>query len=181
MRLFLAIECPGEVKDRLVGVQGDVIGFGSMKAVEYGNLHVTLKFLGEVDDGKVGELRRALASIEQPKFNVTVKGLGVFPKPDYVRVLWAGVEEGFNEVVELHSKVESALKPLGFGGDRDYHPHVTLARVKGSVDVGRLRGFMDSHLETIFGSYGVDEFTLIESRLTSKGPVYTKVQGFGLK
>jgi len=181
MRLFTAVECPGDVKDRLLEAQRQAIGLGGMKPVEYDNLHLTLKFLGEVDGLKADKVKEALGSVKHGRFEVRLKGLGVFPNPGYVRVVWAGVEAGFKEVVELEGEIDSALKPLGFEADVRFHPHVTLARVKGAVDKEGLRRLLDSGRDVEFGSYTAGGFKLMESKLTPKGPVYSAVRDYLLK
>jgi len=181
MRLFIAVDCPPPVKDMLSNAQDGLKKCGDLKAVEYENLHLTLKFLGEVSAAKAEDAKKALEEVEHPRFPVTLKGAGVFPNPGNAKVVWAGVDKGFDEFVELAKTVDSRLKTIGFPPESRFHPHVTLARVKGRLDRGRLNAFLASHSEALFGSYEVDSFHLMESRLTPKGPAYTRVLSLSLR
>ncbi|MFH1055443.1 MAG: RNA 2',3'-cyclic phosphodiesterase [Candidatus Altiarchaeota archaeon] len=176
MRMFLAIECPEDVKDKLVPVQKDAAKYCTMKKVEYGNLHLTLKFLGEVDSAD--SVVAALNGVKHKGFDITVSGLGVFPNASNVRVLWAGVGVGAREVVSLQKEVDAALKPLGFQPDGRFHPHLTLGRVKSVEDRGGFQSLLTPLSEVQLGSYHVGEFVLMESRLTSEGAIYSKVGNF---
>ena len=93
MRLFIAVGVPPEIAGRLVPSTGKMdSGYATIKWVNPGNLHLTLKFLGDVDDGKVEEIRKRLDLVQFPKFEATLSGCGVFPSDKYVRVIWMGME-----------------------------------------------------------------------------------------
>ncbi|MBD3387827.1 MAG: RNA 2',3'-cyclic phosphodiesterase [Candidatus Altiarchaeales archaeon] len=179
MRCFLAIGCPDEVKDELVKAQEELLDFGRMKAVEYENLHLTLKFLGDIED--IEPVTRALERVGHSRFAVTVKGLGAFPSRNRPRVLWAGVEKGSAEVSELHGRLEEALEPLGFSRDGKFHPHITLARVREVKDSIGLKTALENQRDAAFGEYEVGDFTLMESRLSPGGPEYSRVREYRLK
>jgi 2'-5' RNA ligase len=173
MRLFLAIGLPGEVRDRLADIQREFACYGMLKLVEHGNLHLTLKFLGEVHESKADAVEEALDSVKHGRFRVSLRGVGAFPNPGRVRVVWAGVADGCGEVVGLQCKVDAALKPLGFKPDRRFHPHVTLGRAKGEVDKTGLRDFLKQNADVDYGAFDVGGYLLMQSRLTPKGPVYS--------
>ncbi len=179
MRLFLALQCSADVREKLAALQPQLLDMGRLKAVESENMHVTLKFLGGVDEGRLGAVTSALEKVSASSFTAAVEGLGAFPKPDYPRVVWAGLSDGFDEAVELHLKVDERL--AGFKPDKRYHPHVTLARVRGPVDKPGLKAFLQAHEKTVFGSYSVSSFDLMESRLSPKGPTYSVVEKFPLE
>ena len=176
MRAFIAIPCPDEVKDRLAAFQSELKDLGDLKLVERENMHLTLKFLGEIDDLKAAEVSAALDALNFRAYDVAVKGVGVFPKPDYVRVIWAGVEDN-GMTRELSGRVDGLLKRLDFPAEKDFHPHFTLARVKFLKDRSRLREIMATRSNEIFGEYKVDKISLMKSVLSPKGPTYSEVKG----
>ena len=175
MRLFIAIECPDDVKDELVKVQKEVIGLGKVKVVEYENLHLTLKFLGEVSEGKADGLGDVLSAVEYPPFTMEVGGMGVFPGPGNARVVWAGITRGSQELKKLQEKLEDTLGLKGFERDRRFHPHLTLARVKDRVRGDDVRVLLNKHKRTLFGSFVVGSFFLMKSELSPNGAAYDVV------
>jgi len=175
MRLFIAVEVPDLVKGMMGELEAELPSEGLNK-VDVKNMHITLKFLGEVDEVKIGEVKAALSRVEFVPFNVQVKGVGVFPKEDYVKVVWAGTESA--ELKELAGKVELELASM-FGKEaRGFSGHLTLARVKRRVD---LKEFLGKHREEVFGGFVVDKFLLMKSVLGKGGPEYSVVAEFGAK
>ena len=173
---------PAEVRGALVGLQKFIVPFGRMKMVEEGNIHLTLKFLGEVAEPKVGEITSKIEELAQePAFRVSVKGVGVFPKPDYARVIWAGVGEGAGEILNLQKKVDGILEGVGFARDGRFHPHYTIARVNDLTDKAGLRDFIAAKENEVFGSYTVDRIDFMESVLSPKGPTYRVIKSFLLR
>jgi len=175
MRCFIAVECPQEVKEKFAGIQKVIREFGEMSIVKPENMHLTLKFLGEVDDKQAGKVSNALESVQYMRYDATIRGLGVFPKPDYVRVVWAGVEDE-GRTKELASIVDSIMKPLGFPAEKDFQPHLTLARVKFLKDKSKLAEVIERRSNEVFGSYTVDKLLLMKSVLSPKGPEYSVVK-----
>lgn len=182
MRCFIALPAPDEVRRRLVGLQAEVASFGRLRMVAEGNIHITLKFLGEISGAKAGEVESALDSISGANtFLVSVEGVGVFPKPDYARVVWAGVGEGFSDVVGLQKRLDGVLAALGFERDGKFHPHYTIARVNDLSDKVGLKRFLSENEGKAFGSYTADRVELMESRLSPKGPAYSVLKSVALK
>ena len=159
-----------DVRRELVRIQGKLKKSSTkMKLVEPENLHITLRFLGEIDDSEVSKITERLKEISVGKFPVTFSHLGAFPSKNYMRVIWAGVTQGREELIELHRQVG--------GKENKFEPHVTLARVKTKPD----RVLVDLLEETLNLSMNVDKVQLIESKLTPKGPIYSKVFEIELK
>jgi 2'-5' RNA ligase len=182
MRLFTAVELPGEVRKALhdagKGIGNDT---ARIKWVEEENIHLTLKFLGEVHEGKAREIKAALESVASGHFNARVTGFGVFPGYDYVRVIWAGLEPR-DSFEALHEGIERALSPLGFAHDRRFIPHVTIGRVRSVSDKKALSEALKSLDAAGAGrEFAVDGFRLKKSTLTPKGPVYEDISSFPLK
>ncbi|MEM2192349.1 MAG: RNA 2',3'-cyclic phosphodiesterase [Candidatus Hadarchaeales archaeon] len=176
VRAFVAVKISDEVRRKLVEVQGALAKAGAeQKLVEPENLHLTLKFLGEVQQEKirriVEKVSEAVAGTEP--FDIHVAGIGAFPSIGYARVVWAGMAEGGEKVAEVQKKIDSALTSLGFSPERDFHPHITLSRVKFVREKARFVEFLKEMAKADFGVTRVDSVSLEQSTLTSKGPIYS--------
>lgn len=140
-------------------------------------LHFTLSFIGEADEDHVQGIREALApSVPLPPFDLTVAGVGAFPRTGQPRVLWAGLTDGREALVRLERVVASRLSAAGVAGEpRAYNPHLTLARVR---EAGGLRtsALYEGLPQGPVGTTRVEAFTLFESRLSSAGPTYVPLQ-----
>jgi 2'-5' RNA ligase len=173
IRLFVGIGLPPEVKLRLSLLCGGVPG---ARWVEAGNYHVTLRFIGEVDEGVAADIDAALAQIRAPRFELSLAGVGQWNQ----RALWVGVERN-PALAHLHDKVESALVRAGLEPEgRRYQPHVTLARLKG-VDAQRLQAFLGEHALFRADPVPVDHFSLIASYLTKGGAIYEDQADYPLR
>ena len=184
-RLFVAAWLPAaaraeaaEAAERLRSAEADV------RWVPPENLHVTLRFLGDVEGDRVddlaGCLSRALVACES--FRIRLSGLGRFPSRGAPRVVWAGMEQGKREIASLASVVEKALLNEGFLDrieERPFRAHVTLGRPRSSRGVGRLLDLLE---EVSFrgGTHPLQEVTLAESRLSPRGAEYSAVARFPL-
>ncbi|RLG17327.1 RNA 2',3'-cyclic phosphodiesterase [Nanoarchaeota archaeon] len=160
MRCFLAIELPEHVKDQIEEFKKWVRG--RVKFVEKKNLHLTLRFLGDVDPNQV---MKALEDVEFKPFTAKLEGIGFFPNERFIRVIWIGVGKGSEEIEKLHEEIERRL-----GRDERFVPHVTIARAKGRVEVLK-REFSSDEFE-------VSSFSLFRSTLTPKGPIYEVIASF---
>jgi 2'-5' RNA ligase len=179
MRAFIAVACPPEVKAQLAQAADRLKPVGDLRVVGEENIHLTLRFLGEISEKQVESVVCALGGIKKDGgFVVCIKGLGAFPNPGGARVLWAGVERGDKELRELHNAVDGALLPLGFAGEERFSSHYTLARVKHIRDKDGLRGVLSEYGERTFGCFQVDSFCLMKSELYRTGPVYSVVKEF---
>lgn len=178
VRCFVAVELPPAMRDEIGRLQGCIATEG-LRLVKPGLVHITLKFLGDVPEGKVARVGDALAAVDATPFPVQVKGMGAFPGRS-IRVVWLGLIGDFRE---LYGKVESALLPLGFAPEeRGFSPHVTLGRVgRPNADTSeRLRERMGQLSETDVGGFTVDRFYLKKSTLTRGGPIYENLREFVL-
>jgi 2'-5' RNA ligase len=180
VRAFIAVPCPDELKKRIQGIQVDVSKFGKMKLVEQENIHMTLKFLGEVDDNRIDELVSELDFIsENEKFDITLRGVGAFPSAGYVRVLWVGVDEGSEKLKMIQKRVDGKLSSHGFERDSRFHPHFTVARVK-SIDKDRISVFLRENSGLELGRFPVRRIDLMKSKLNPNGPAYSIIHAFEL-
>jgi len=149
----------------------------SLKVVSTGQLHLTVKFLGDTEEGLVPEvvatIREACADV-QP-FPITVRGTGAFPSLSRMNVVWVGVE-GAESIGRIAGDLEASLEPLGFAAERrPWKAHVTLARVKGHRDLDRVRSILETRRDEVFGSHRVDRVHLKKSVLTAGGAQYSVV------
>ncbi len=182
MRAFIAVPCPETLRDEFMGLQAEIQVCGKMKLVDRGNIHLTLKFLGEVDEGGIEEVREELGFLSDvKKFRAWARGVGVFPSIDYMKVIWIGVGEGSGEIKTVQSEIEGGLEKHGFSRDMRFHPHFTLARVRSVSEKEKLKGFIEGNSRRVFGEFRVDRIMLMGSRLTPKGPRYSVVEEFLLK
>ncbi len=178
LRTFIAIDPGKPIRDRLVALQQTLArAAAEVKWVEPENLHVTLLFLGEVDERAVVELCRAVGECTagQAPFRLGVEHVGCFPNPRRPRVVWVGVGEGTQEVVALHDALELPLLELGCyrREDRSYTPHITLGRVRGDHATGPLADALRRQAAWQAGATDVREVLVLSSELTPQGPVYT--------
>ncbi len=167
-RLFVAIDLPTPIRSRLVGLCGGMRGAKWMPADQ---IHLTLRFIGEVDNGRLSDIAEALTEVGVAPFSISLSGVGHFPPRGKPKVLWAGVADGA-AVTRLHHKIEVRLQRLGLPPDaRKFAPHVTLARLKGAPVVG-VGDFLARNCLFVSDGFTVSEFHLYSSHLGSAGAVH---------
>lgn len=174
--MFVAVEVEESVREKLVAAQEQLAKTGAdLKLVEPENVHVTMKFLGEVPEDKKDAIVDALkkAASGTGEFQAKVNGIGVFPGLNYIRVVWAGVSEGSEKFIELQRKVERELQQLGFKPEKDFVPHLTLARVRTARGRDGLAAFVKAKGAEEFGDTLVKAIELKQSTLKPSGPVYS--------
>ena len=177
MRCFIALEFPPEVKSRIYSdLQREMRDKPELKWVSKDNLHLTLKFLGEVPENQVDRLARELETLKREKrIEVKLGGLGSFLDRGSVRVLWIGIEQGSREIEKLAKKVENLAAKLGFPREkRQFVPHLTVARARRHSR----RFFRPSDFKTELNipPFEVKELVLFKSTLTPDGPIYEKLK-----
>ena len=169
MRLFVAIALPADLRARLSRMQQ---GVPAARWVDPDNLHLTLRFIGEADDGQAHDLDAALAQVRAVRFDLTLAGVGRFGQGRKSRALWVGVESA-PALDRLRRKVEQAVQAADFAPEgRKFSPHVTLARFKG--DPGhRLHDHLAHHAPFRAEAFEVRQFVLYSSLLAQAGAIYT--------
>jgi RNA 2',3'-cyclic 3'-phosphodiesterase len=189
MRLFVAVEIHPAVAaeaGRVVDVLRTRAQAQSRAArvtwVTADRMHLTVRFIGQVDDGQAAAISEALAApVAVRPFELTLAGTGAFPPRGAPRVLWAGLESGRNHLLELERAVTARLAPLGIPReDRPYSPHLTLARVREPAGL-RTAALLDELTDHAFGTTPVEAITLFESRLSPKGPTYVPLMRSALQ
>ncbi|MEM2282766.1 MAG: RNA 2',3'-cyclic phosphodiesterase [Candidatus Hadarchaeales archaeon] len=177
MRCFVAIQVDEEVRRKIVPLQERLSPLLVWKPVEFENMHVTLKFLGEIEDSKGGEVMTLLRSACTgfKSFELSFKGVGAFPSLEGMRVLWVGVEEGRESLVSLAKTIDSKLATLGFPREKDFVPHLTIGRVKSVIRKRELLSVMEGLRTEEFGKTKVESVELMRSTLTTRGPIYSSL------
>lgn len=180
MRLFIALDIPVEIRARLSEYMERERALATeARWARVEGLHVTLKFIGHVDDAVVEQIKTALAAIKTSPFEVKFTGVGFFPNPNAARVFWAGVDGG-DHLPRLASSIDAAMEKLGFPHEtKPYHPHLTLARTS-SRPLRELRQLLDDP-HSQFGTMTAREFFLYQSQPQKGGSKYTKLERFGLE
>ena len=177
MRIFTGIPLAAELKDTLLGeLQPFRRAAASIRWTGRDNIHLTLKFIGEVGDALAAKAGEALAAARIPvaPFCLRLRGFGKFPSGDQrLDVLWAGVEAS-PPLASLFAAVEEVLRPLGIAPDaRPFHPHVTLGRGRDRSAPGGLLSLLAEKGGIFLGEWPVASFQLFSSRLAPAGPVYS--------
>ena len=179
MRTFIGIDLPEEIKDNLKELIEKLKKIRESKLVKKENLHITLKFLGEVEEEKITLINRKLQNCtkEFENFNVKIKGIGVFPSEKRVKVLWVGVEDEEN-LKKLNEKIEDELKNFGFEKEKEFVAHITIARFKSIPNLNLIKDLMEKYKDVLFGQFIVKNFQLYESKLTPFGPIYKIIESY---
>ena len=183
MRLFVAVDLPADLRARLGAIQEALRPAPlHVRWARAGGIHLTLKFLGEVAAERLETVEAALREAGRGirPFRLEAAGVGTFPEGGLPRVIWVGVCGDLEALTRLHEEIDRALEGIGFPAEeRDYHPHLTLGRVKGPG-----RGDWRSHIarsaHAPAGAFSVEEYVLFESRLGPQGPAYNALAGFPL-
>lgn len=185
IRCFVAIEIPEPIQNRLARIQG-TLRQQIQKAswVKPGNIHLTLKFLGDVDAENLESIGEEIEAAigRHHSFSLRIGGIGAFPNLARPRVIWAGVKVGSERVSALTQDIDLALSHCGFSLDaKKFNPHLTIARLKGRID---LRPYINQYrqYDRIDGAEMiVNAISLIQSQLHPKGAIYSTLQSYSLK
>ncbi len=181
IRSFIAVSLSSEV---ISGIESVVRELGrcdaAVKWVKPSDLHVTLKFLGDMDKEMIPDVAEAikLSAAGIGPFSLEVAGIGYFPHKKAPRIIWAGIEEGGRILSRLSNELNDRLMPLGFPKeDKGFTPHITIGRVKDQRGMTKLTGLADErYKECRFGRASVERIMLFESRLRPEGPLYTPLR-----
>ena len=175
IRAFVAVELSDAVRAEVASLENDLRAPGTdVKWVDPATLHLTLKFLGDIDETQKGALEKALreAARGMSPFEIGLEGIGAFPGTTRPRVIWVGVGAGKERLVELSQKVEAACLALGFPAEeRPFNPHLTIARLR---EPQNSRLLVDRHLASKFEpvEFEAAELVVYESDLLPTGSVY---------
>ncbi len=169
MRLFVAIDLPPELQERIRELEE---GLGSsFRKMDPADIHLTIKFLGEVRDEKLDKVKAALSSVRMSEVKLESTKLGSFP-----HVLWLGVKLN-SELAQLQQEVQRAVRPFAMNDPRAFKPHLTIARFErlSGEDEALLKGLLKERVEE---RWKACSFTLYQSMLTAAGPRYEALARF---
>lgn len=183
IRTFIAIELPEALREEITRLQDKLKDKSrvSVRWVNAGNIHLTLKFLGDIGNDKVDDILEVLSESTRgiASFRLGVKGLGVFPNPQRPRIIWVGVSGALDKLGILQKQIDKALAHLGFPSERrPFSPHLTIARLHDratSADRNEMGRLIEETSFTSRQDFLAGEVHCIKSLLTREGPVYTRL------
>jgi 2'-5' RNA ligase len=181
MRTFIAVPLPSECRETLEKMQRPMRSLGAdVRWISIASIHLTLKFLGEVEPDLVPKLASALRSVPAEPFALCIRGLGAFPNLQNPRVIWCGIEGEVQKLAALQAEVESVCEALGMAREqRVFHPHLTMGRVTGKRNLQPLLDYIriGAGPESAFAAHCVD---IYRSVLTPRGAIYTVLESVAL-
>jgi 2'-5' RNA ligase len=181
IRSFLAFDIENNrVLNRLATAQSQLVQTGAdLKLVEPQNIHITVRFLGNITPAMAETIFDEMKKIQFTPFTVQIKGLGAFPNPNYSRVIWAGITTGAEQLKNVFSQLEPQLRGLGFTPDsKGFSPHLTIARVRSGRNKQQLSQFLTENEDYEFGAINAKCLRLKKSDLTPRGPLYSTLKEF---
>jgi len=178
MRTFLAVEIPGYIRKKINNfIEEEKSKELPIKWVKFENLHITLKFLAEIDENKKEEIIPVVKELckKYVRFNMNLQGLGCFPDPRNPRVLWIGVAQGKEILCNIARELEENLVQFGFKKEKRFHAHLTIGRIKKFCKVDDI---LAKNIDTEI--FSVDSIVLFKSKLKPEGPIYQELEKFTL-
>lgn len=181
IRSFIAFDIDDQsILKKFADVQNLLVKTGAdLKLVEPKNIHVTVRFLGNITLPTVEKVFEEMKKVQFIPFNIKICGVGAFPNLRYPRVVWAGITEGADQLRSIFNQLEPRLRSLGFAPDpKGFSPHLTIARVKSGRNKAELGGFIIENANYEFGVIQATCLRLKKSDLTPKGPIYSTLKEF---
>lgn len=179
VRSFVAFDIDRDaVRKKMADAQALLVKTGAdLKVVQPENIHVTMRFLGDVRIDNIEKIFDAMKKVTFAPFDVKIQGVGAFPDARYPRVVWAGITQGANDLRSISSQLEPHLTALGFAPDpKGFSPHLTIARVRSGRNKMELAKFIDERKEFEFGTIRAACLRLKKSVLTPRGPIYSTLK-----
>jgi 2'-5' RNA ligase len=179
IRSFIAFDIEDErIIRRFSEAQQTLVNTGAdLKLVKPENIHVTMRFLGNITVPMVDAVYEAMQRVSFSPFEIEIRGLGAFPKLQYPRVIWAGIRKGEEQLEKIFNQLEPELRKLGFRPDpKGFSPHLTIARVKSGRNKAELIRCMKEFVDYEFGVVKAKYLRLKRSILTPKGPIYSTLR-----
>jgi 2'-5' RNA ligase len=184
MRTFLAIEIEPYIKNKIEESQEIIEDSESsnIKFVEVENIHLTLKFFGEIDDTRIEQITDIVNQSIKDKETYTLKvvNIGAFPNIYNPRVIWTGIKDKNNTTVKLIEELDKKFNKIGFKKEKNYVPHITIGRVKSISDKEKLTQTLKKLNKKYHGKMEVKKIYLKSSKLTPNGPIYKNIKEFNL-
>ena len=182
LRAFLAIDVDEDLKAKMYRIVKEFKQIDArIKYVELENLHLTLKFFGDIDTEGIDLLSSKIENVVSnfDKFTVKIKGCGAFPNTNRIKVIWLGLDEDAI-VKQLHDELDKEFVKLGFDKDRKFSTHLTIGRMKSAKGKDKVKSKIEEFSEVEIGEMCVDKIILKKSTLTPQGPIYDDIRIFEL-
>jgi len=177
VRTFIAVELPEEIHKNLHKLQNDMKdSMPDVRWTKYGNIHLTLKFLGDTNVSKIKAISKAIQDVadEFSPFIISLAGIGAFPNSRKPSVVWTGIKKGADEMIRLASSVENAVEKFGFPREkRPFRPHLTIGRVREINHPAVMMKALENPTVGEIGEFTVEKVSLIKSQLDPAGSIYT--------
>jgi 2'-5' RNA ligase len=184
IRAFIAAVLPADVRAAIGRLQQALTPQRlNLRWVKPANIHLTLKFLGDIGEGRVAAIKQVVGDLarQQPPLRLAATGLGVFPGPQRPRVMWVGLVGDTGPLAALAKDVEAALADVGFAPEqRPFKAHLTIGRFKKEGPCGDVAGALAAHRQFEGGAFTVTGLHLFRSQLRPEGPIYTDLAEFYL-
>ncbi len=174
LRIFLSFDIEDEgIISKIQRVQNGLDkSAAKMKLVEGGNIHFTWRFLGDTSIAQIEKIYNALQKLEFRPFTITVESVGVFPNLKRPRIIWVGVGENAQRMIELKTRVDEKLAEIGYPIEKKFTPHATIARIRFVKNNDQLLTDLERVSNEKFGSLNLDHIRITKSTLTPIGPIY---------
>lgn len=182
IRAFLAIDLDDDLKPKINKIINEFKQIDTkIKYVELINLHLTLKFFGEIDTDGLDVLQDSIQKVvsEFKPFKINVKSCGAFPNNNHIKVIWIGIEDDAI-IKQLHDKLDNEFKKLGFDKDKKFSTHLTIGRMKSAKNKNKVKSTIEEFSEVDIGEMEISKITLKKSTLTPSGPIYEDIKIFEL-
>jgi 2'-5' RNA ligase len=182
IRAFLAIDVDEDLKAKMYKIIKEFKQIdANIKYVDLENLHLTLKFFGDIDVEGIDLLSSKISKVVEnfDGFNLKIKGCGAFPNTNRIKVIWLGIEN--DEIVKrLHDELDKEFVKLGFDKDKRFSSHLTIGRMKSAKGKAKVKSTIEEFSDVKIGEMSVDRIVLKKSTLTPKGPIYEDLEIFEL-
>lgn len=182
VRAFLAIDLDDDLKPKINRIIKEFKQIDTrIKYVELTNLHLTLKFFGEIDTEGLELLEEKIANVvsEFNPFDIKIKSCGAFPNNNHIKVIWVGIDED-SIIRELHDKLDKEFTKLGFDRDKKFSTHLTIGRMKSAKNKDKVKATIEEFSDIEIGEMTVNRISLKKSTLKPSGPVYEDLKVFEL-
>ena len=179
LRAFIAVEITSEIRKELIRLQSELKKSlkGNISWVEPENIHLTLRFLGQISDAQLEEIKKIVDETAKKikRFNMDLGVIGAFPDISNPRIVWVGINYGFNQLNEINAELEDRLEIINFAvGEKYFHPHLTIARVK-SIDGENSLDEITQKIHPKQLPETVDKLIIFQSEITPQGANYTEL------
>jgi 2'-5' RNA ligase len=178
IRAFIAVDIESDkFRSQILEIQRRILDTGAdVKPVAPENIHLTLRFLGEIETTLMEKIVDIMKLIQFQPFEIRFKGIGAFPSMRKINVIWIGLERGQEELTGISRSLEEQLRKLGFSQDKKgFSPHITIARLRSSRNKDAIADLLYESKEKSYGSMMAQVIKLKKSVLTPQGPIYSTI------